>query len=601
MRHRACETKPAAGAGWHYAVWVKLLARLFSLFARPRAARWVVVVSLLLASPALFSPLVIDDHVQQIIVRPDRHYGGFEDPGRSLFSFADGSPTQRAALMEEGLFSWWTDPEFKLSFWRPLSAATHRLDFRLWIDDAVWIHAHSLLWFLLLLVALSRLYKRFHEPKVAVMALALYAIDDARGFVLSVACNRNALIAAVFGVGALIAHDRWRRDGWRPGAALGPLLLVVGLLAGESAVAVLAYLFAYALSVDTGALRERLGRLIPYVVVVVLWQILYGHLGYGADGSGVYVHPLSEPLRFVAKLLERAPVLAAAQFAGPPSDLWVPLPPRLAAGVYVFVLLVLAGVGKLLWPLISEDKVVRFWVLGALLSLIPVSATFTMDRLLVFVGIGASGALACLFERAVRLSPSGGRRWGVVGLVVVHLVLAPICLPARASVAVGMEALFALADESVPDDPSIVNKSLVVVIVPADGAVGYVTTSRAGRGVPRPRNLRMLAQGYGEVQVTRLDARTLRLRAAGGFYQARPEAMVRSPATRSFVGEIISLSNMTVTVTRVNEDGHAAEADFRFASALESPEWLWTQWHEGRLLPWTPPPLGASSVVPSVW
>lgn len=580
---------------------VGLLARLFALFARPLATRWIIAVALLLASPALFSPLVIDDEIQQVMLRPDRHYGGFEDPSRSLFSFADGSATQRTALMEEGLLSWWTDPNFKLSFWRPLSAATHRLDFRLWVDNPVWIHAHSLLWFLLLLAMLSRLYKRFHEPKVAVMALALYAIDDARGFVLSLACNRNALIAAVFGVGVLIAHDRWRRDGWRPGAALAPLLLVAGLLAGESAMAVIAYLFAYALVIDTGALRARLTRLIPYAVVVVVWQLVYSHLGYGAEGSGVYVHPLSEPFRFLAKLLERAPVLAAAQFAAPPSDPWVALPPSVAAGVYVFVLFVLAVVGKLLWPLISQDKVARFWVFGALLSLIPVSATFTMDRLLVFVGIGASGALACLFEQAVRNRPSGGRRWGVVILVTLHLVLAPLCLPARASVAVAMRALFAQADDSVPDDPSVVDKSLVVVVVPADGAVGYMTTSRAARGVPRPRSLRMLAQGYGAVHVTRLGERTLRLRPTGGFYQAKPEAMVRPPTTRSFVGETITLSNMTVTVTRVNEDGYAVEADFRFASALESPEWLWTRWHEGKLLPWTPPRLGASSTVASVW
>jgi hypothetical protein len=58
---------------------VGLLARLFALFARPLATRWVVAVALLLASPALFSPLVIDDEIQQVMLRPDRHDGGFED------------------------------------------------------------------------------------------------------------------------------------------------------------------------------------------------------------------------------------------------------------------------------------------------------------------------------------------------------------------------------------------------------------------------------------------------------------------------------------------------------------------------------------------
>ena len=43
--------------------------------------------------------------------------------------------------------------------------------------------------------------------------------------------NRNALVAAVLALGALVTHDRWRRSGWATGGWLAPLLLGLGLLA----------------------------------------------------------------------------------------------------------------------------------------------------------------------------------------------------------------------------------------------------------------------------------------------------------------------------------------------------------------------------------
>jgi len=47
------------------------------------------------------------------------------------------------------------------------------------------MHAHSLLWFVALLVVTSALSKRLLTARVATLALALYAWDDARGQVLS--------------------------------------------------------------------------------------------------------------------------------------------------------------------------------------------------------------------------------------------------------------------------------------------------------------------------------------------------------------------------------------------------------------------------------
>jgi hypothetical protein len=232
-----------------------------------------------------------------------------------------------------------------------------------------------------------------------VLALALFAFDDARGFVVGFVSNRNALVAAVFGVCALIAYDCWRRDGWKAGAVLAPALLLVGLLSAEMAVATTAFLFAYALFVDSGAWRRRLARLVPCALVVVGWQLAYGAQGYGAAQSGIYVHPLGEPLHFALKLAERLPVLALGQLGAPPADAWLLLPDGARIAVYALALTALVAMGWLLRPVLAQP-LTKFWSLAAALALVPISATFPSDRLLVFVGIGAAGALASCFAGA---------------------------------------------------------------------------------------------------------------------------------------------------------------------------------------------------------
>ena len=93
-----------------------------------------------------------------------------------------------------------------------------------------------------------------------------------------------------------MAHDRWRRHGWRPGALLGPAAFLAALLSKELGVAIGGYLFAYALFLDRGSWRQRLASLLPYAGIVVAWRALYQLFGYGVVGSGMYLDPMAEPL-----------------------------------------------------------------------------------------------------------------------------------------------------------------------------------------------------------------------------------------------------------------------------------------------------------------
>jgi hypothetical protein len=495
-----------------------------------------------------------------------------------------------------------------MSFWRPLSSLTHVLDHRLWPRSWAAAHAHSMLWFAALLAVLAALYRRFHSPWTAHLALLLYALDDARGWVLGWVANRNVLVAATVAFAALIAHDRARRDGWRPGVWLGPALFGASLLGGEAALGLTGYLLAHALFIDSGPIARRLARLWPYGTLAVVWLAAYKGLGYGTSGGGMYINPLDEPMLFLRAVVERLPVLLAAQVGPGLADVWLAVPPAARATTYGLVLLGLALFATLLAPLWRRLPACRFWTVGSLLSLPPMCATVPMDRLLVFAGVGAMAAIALVFadwvEKGTLALPPVRRLLAtgvVVVLVLLHLVLAPVLLPLRVLAVGYLARMGERLEASIPTHEAIRGQTLVILSSAAELTTFPPWMQRQVSGVPRPARMRVLASCFGKVQVSRLDQTTLRLRPEKGFLDNEWLRMVRGPSRPFHPGDEVVLSDMRARVREVTADGRPAAVDFTFGVPLEDPSLLWTRLQAGgALIPWSPPAVGGSQLLPSV-
>jgi hypothetical protein len=582
---------------------MRQLRWLVTRLESPWAARVVMAIALVLVLPSLACPRFIDEYVQEARWRAALDHVD----GKSAVSFLDdcfvflrGDRAFHEQEMEHGHGAWWAAPEAKVAFWRPLSAATHAVDLLLWPRSTVLMHAHGLLWFAGLLVALKALYRRFLTPGVATLALALYAWDDARGHALSWIAKRNVLIAGVFGVCALIAHDKYRRDGWRPGAWLAPLLFAGSLLSAEMALAVTGFLFAHALYLDQGSFGRRMARLVPYLLVVIAWQTVYTAGGYGAAASMAYTHPLGEPLDYVAALLVRAPVLSLGQLTPVDSFLWGMYPRRGRLAVYLLALGVLFVVGRVAWPRLGARPEARFWLTGAGLALLPACATGPLDANLVFVGLGAAPALAMLLRSALDDPPAARSARFVVGaLAAFNLALAPVLLPVKSLTMLAMGFFVPQTDQSIPRGADVAQATLVVAWAMSEGGLYASMNHRYAERIPRPGRVRILAGSVADVSATRLDERTLRMRIEHGFLDSDLQRIMRGPAQPFHRGDLVKLSNMTAAVTEVTDDGRPRTVEFRFATPLESPEWLWMRGEGGRLLPWTPPKIGETVTVPA--
>lgn len=577
------------------------------LLGRSAAPYAIIGFALLLSTPSLFTGLVADDYIHELMLREHPGVAGYSFRPFDLFAFANGDPARTHQLIDEGVFPWWSDPRVVLSFLRPITSATHYLDHLLWPNTPALAHAQSLAWFALLLVVVGAIYRRFMGSSwLAALALLLYAVDDARATTVAWIANRNAVVALSLGFTALLAHDKWRRDGVRAAAWLGPVAIGAGLLAGESALLVGAYLFAYALFLDEdGAWWQRILGLWPYAAVVVVWRAVYAHLGYGSAGSGIYFDPGRDPLGFLEAATSRFPVLLVGQFAFPPADVWDLYPLVLPAGrwaVMIVAAFVVGSLALLVAPLWRRDRSVRFWVVGCLLSTLLMCTTFPHDRLLTGLGVGAMAIVAILLASAwERTHPVRGRFLTVAAgaLFFLHVVLATILSPLRSRAMNDVNRMLERANQSVPSDPAVAQKSVVLVNPPLDPFGGYFLMYRAVQGVVRPKHLRWLATGVTDLRIERVDDRTLRIRPGAGFLSSTSQMMLCSPTHPWRLGERISLSDSTIEVSDLTSDGRPQEILVRFGVKLEDSSLEWLQWGDHRYVPFRLPAVGETVVLPA--
>lgn len=565
------------------------------------ASRWLplalAVAAGALAAPALHAGFQLDDHFQRLRLL------GHGGPAIELFVFADGDPAANRRAIDDGAMPWWASPGFRHASLRYLSVLTMQLDFALWPDRPQWMHAHSLLWLAALVAAAACLYRRvLGATWAAGLAALLYAVDDAHARPAAYLANRNALIATCLGVLALLwfarARERGARFAWGSAA-----WLALALAAGEMAVAAVAYLVAYAACLDRAAVSARLRALAPAGAVLAGWAVLYRLGGFGATDSGFYREPLSDPLAYAGAALAHIPVLILGQWTPVPADLasGVPIGSPQARALIWAGIATIAALVALFGPLVRRDRVARCFVFGAVLSLVPVVATYPQNRLLFFVGLGSMGVLARLVQQ-LALAPASlpASRWwrlpalGALGLLLVtHLLLAPVAVPWAIGFDRQVSARMLRAIASVPSDPAIARQELILVNPPDFVyTVGAIDAVKRVAGEPTARRVRALAAAPTAMEITRRSPRSLRVRLDDGLFNVPMTRYYRAAERRFAVGQRTTLSGLSVEITGLNAAGDPDELLFRFAEPLESPALRWLAWRDGVYVPWQPPSLG---------
>jgi hypothetical protein len=583
------------------------LDRFRRILTRKYLGWWLALLAVVVMLPSLWVGLVSDDCLIEVCQLGSAQLPEAQRSPFDVFSFCRGGPSVIQGFMDRGLLPWWTPPDFRFAFWRPLSSLSHWADFTCYPNHPALMHLHSILWYAALALAVTAFYRRlFTAAWVAGLAALLYVLDDAHAFPVAWVANRNGLMAAFFGVLVLLTHDRWRREGWWPGAILGVLLLAIGLNCGESALAATGYIAAYALFLDRGKWVSRLATLLPYVVPVLAWVIVYRFLGCGTTGSGQYVDPLREPVLFVKGALIRLPILIVGQMAFPSSSLW-PFVPTWAAHIHTaFAVLVVFFMAWVLWPMVKHEPLARFCASGMVLSMLPFCATYPCDRLLFLPGLGGMGLVAQFLHTRVERpdwaqgTVAQGRPGRVLAIcwIAIHGVLGPVSLPPSTLSPLLMGKTAVRASNTFPKDPQIAQQDVVIVNNPADYLIVFTPFKLVVDGSPVPRRMRVLSVGLNAFTVERTSKKTLVFHVEDGLFNDGFTRTLRGPGYPLAPGFTARIPGMTAEVLATTDDGHPTAFSCTFDVPLEDPSLRFITWVGKGYVPFELPAVGETRAFP---
>ena len=525
----------------------------------------LVVLLVILRLPTVDTGLHMDDLAQRAMVQ-----GDYPVPRAvwDLYTFSTGEPEEVRVLARAGALPWWSDPQLRLSALRPLASVL------VWFDvvalDARAAHVHSLLWWAAMLLALGWALHPLLGTRWVWLTVALYGLDDAHAVPLTWLANRAALVSGVFGwlmLGMYVRDMASSRTRWPWQLAL----CAACMAAGEYGLSVVGYVVVFALIVDPRPVRQRVRALAPVLAPVVLYLLLHRLGGFGAQYSGVYIDPAAEPGAFLTALLERAPRLLLDMATGAPllvSEGWS------LAGVWGAAAAVLGG----LWALAvwlhdtpERRRILRWALLGALVAVVPVCASFLSERLTVLASVGvhvvSAGVLLAVLERA------RSTRW-VVAMVAGAAMLFGHGWVATKSSWAKTDAMrrfnaagLTLAESMPVDDTAAADERWVLLAAGDPMMLVYPPHLRAHGGHPRPEAWTVLCLAPGPLTMKRVSDYALEI-TAEAWLQTPLEQFFRRmdrplPARSGFEG-------MTVEVVGSSE-GVAQTLRFTFERPLQGP------------------------------
>ncbi|MBV71494.1 MAG: hypothetical protein CMH52_09090 [Myxococcales bacterium] len=542
--------------------------------------RVILGLTVLIFAPSIFTGVFADDYFHRLILSGQLDaYGVAVNPFLDLFSFipADGPP--RDLLTRRGFEPWWLASDVYVQFFRPITAVTHIIDYTVWPNVPALHHIHSLLWMCLLVWTLKRLYLATGMSGLSLgLGLFFFAVDDAHMISVAWLANRNVIIAGVFSALAIESYVKWING--EVSIVRSLFWLTMAALSAEAGYCAIGYMVAWSL-VYCSSWKARLTSPIPAALILVLVRASTHILGYGTNGLSLYTDPLNDPLTFFVDALARFPVLIGG--------LWLQFPTELSAlASPAQLMMVSAIIAVLLVPILHSffvyslvHKQTRFWLLGTVLSCLPLLAAIPMNRLLLIPSIGFCAALA----QYLTSRPTPWRHW----LYTLHGPVAiGLCL-------VSYPLIYTLSEQTQAAHAFEGSKS-------GSGVSIYINGSAFHNGIHILADLEektrsdqqhvFLSHLFRRQTIVRRGPRTIEVSNSNGWFQSTIERAFYDRHNPFTVGDRLPNSVFTARIMAVTEDGRPSAVQFTFKHSLESERYQWVCFTNAEFKQCTPPKLG---------
>jgi hypothetical protein len=603
-----------------------VLGFLKKLFEHRHLPAILAIGAIVVMLPALKLGLIADDLPQRAVeLRPDqlpprmqetgtpRDSGSFSAVLFDLFGL-NRNPQCMAAMKNYGTLPWWTPDDLKLCFCRPVAALTHWLDYRLFPNSPALMHAENIAWYAAVVFLLTVVYRKLMGTGWAAgLAALLFLLDGNTYLPAAFVANRGYFLALFFSLWCLYEHHQWRTTKSRSGMALSALFLALSLFSEESGASTFAFILAYALVLEPGSWRNRALTLLPSVLVIIAWRIIYMLSGYGLTHVGIYIDPAQEPLHFARELIPRDVVLLGSQLTSVPPEFLFAVKPSLYPIIILLYGVCAIAALAVFFPWVRRDKVAAFWFAAMILAAIPEAVLVPWSKNFGFIAIGAYGLIAsfisAMLTRPIPLPQQRAYRiLARIACVLLILVHGPGAVAKRVVVVKAGAAAFAWAGRVPPDWPNIQNENVIVVNNPCPLQSFYAPAYKAYYHQLLPGTLRVLVPGCTGFDVQRTDDKTLVIQSQGAnifscddigpvhIANALSACTRLLPEPRCKKGDRYHLNGLTVEVLESDAAGLASRVAFHFDTSLDSPDfrWLWFDWRTSSSKPFKMPAIGQS-------
>ncbi len=575
-------------------------------------AAWVLLsigAGLWLRWPTLDNGFASDDFVESAMLE-----GTYPAPRAplDLFNFADGSSADNARLMRFGALPWWTVPGLRLAMMRPLSSALVVADRALFGRDARLYHVHSFVWWVVLMLVAAWLLRELFSAPVASLAIVLFALEEGHTLPLGWLANRGAMVAMVFGLLGVLVHVRARLRARPRLLLLSSLCFSIALLSGEWAFPLLGYVLAFELF-GPPALRDswraRFVSLLPSALPGLIFLATRAYFGYGALRSGVYIDPITEPVAFFIAACQRIPVFFADLFFSVPAswwglgtpwrdrilalhvfspEVWLRLPSWRFWHVAIGVLAMLATYFTLRAGLRDRDpgerRQIRWMLFGALISLVPMVASFPTSRLVLPAAVAVSVAAALVILRGLghcrELWPLSPLRALLPLSVALTVCYFQVWQAGRTSyfesrvAEHGYDSVRYWLLHAEIDDAKIATQRVVLLNSIEHTSTIFGPFVRSFYGHPLPKSSWVLSGSPHAHDVYRPAANVLELSVLGGtMLTSDLETLYRDDRFPFRLGEVVQLDGLRVQVARMLW-GKPQTVRFVFDKSVDDPSYL---------------------------
>ncbi len=589
---------------------------VFHLFQRwlehPRVPVMLALGAVLVMLPALGLGLMMDDLPQRLValppgrVPPRMHDLGLpQDSGacstvvRDLFFGYLRDPQAGELARNYGLLPWWTPDSLRIGLWRPVTGFTHWLDYQLYPDSPVLMHAQNIGWFAAVVWLVTVLYRRLMRPGWAAgLGGLLFLLDYNTYFPVAFVANRGFILSLCLGLACLYQHHQWRREQRRSGLIWSALFLGLSVFANEGGASTLAFLLAYALVLEPGPVRRRALTVLPALLVMVLWRIIYTVCNSGVFHVGGYIDPSKEPLLFAREVVPRAVVLLGSQLSQVPPELMLAVKPSWYGPATLLFGVPVAAVVAVFVPWLRRDRTAVFWLVAMLLAAIPAATVVPLGKNLGFGAVGAYGVIATflagLLSRPGWLPHSLSYRvlaWAACALLL--LAHGPGAVAGRVLVTARLRPSWEHVERAldIGNPPGLEDKDVIIVNSPTMLALAYVPFGKACADQPLPRTLRTLVSGCTGFEIERTDERTLVIQSKASDIFACDEF---GPVHKYYAvrfsnvclgelafkkGERFERGGLVVEILELDEAQLPSRVRFRFNTSLDSPTFHWLQFN----------------------